>query len=89
MLAPQDISIFLNNALKPDHYQAELDCDTPLPESIRDMPAQVSGHFVGLAMPTIHDIEAAWKRVMMMNATRVLYTFTFDPGNQTFLAHKR
>jgi len=25
----------------------------------------------------------------MMNATRVLYTFTFDPGNQTFLALKR
>ena len=89
MLAPQDISIFLNNALKPDHYQAELNCDAPLPEAIRDMPEQVSGHFVGLDTPAIHDMEAAWKRVMMMNATRVLYTFTFDPGNQTFLAHKR
>jgi hypothetical protein len=89
MLAPQDISIFLNNALKPDHYQAELDCEMQLPEAIRDMPNQVSGHLIGLETPAIHDIEAAWKRVMMMNATRVLYTFTFDPGNQTFLAQKR
>jgi hypothetical protein len=89
MLAPQDISIFLNNALKPAHYQAELDSDTPLPESIRDMPDQVSGHLVGLDAPTVNDIEAAWTRVMIVNATHVLYTFTFDPGNQTFLARKR
>jgi hypothetical protein len=89
MLAPQDISIFLNNALKPDHYQAELDCDTPLPESIRDMPEEVAGHLLGLDAPTVHDIETAWKRVMIMNATKVLYTFTFDSGDQTFLAHKR
>ena len=68
MLAPQDISIFLNNALKPAHYQAELDADTPLPESIRDMPDQVSGHLVGLDAPTVHDIAAAWKRVMIMIA---------------------
>jgi len=53
------------------------------------MPDQLSGHLIGLDTPAIHDIEAAWKRVMMMNDTRVLYTFTFDPGNQTFLAHKR
>ena len=89
MLAPQDISIFLNNALKPTHYQAELDFDTPLPESIRDMPDQVSGHLVALDGPSAHEIEAAWKRVMIMNATQVLYTFTFDAGNQTFLARKR
>jgi hypothetical protein len=89
MLAPQDISIFLNNALKPTHCQAELDADAPLPESIREMPDQVSGHLVGLDAPAVHDIETAWKRVMMMNATHVLYTFTFDPGNRTFLAHKR
>jgi len=89
MLAPQDISIFLNNALKPDHYQVELDSDSPLPQTIREMPDQLAGHLIGLDTPAIHDIEAAWKRVMMMNDTRVLYTFTFDPGNQTFLAHKR
>lgn len=89
MLAPQDISIFLNNALKPCHYQAELDCDTPLPESIRDMPEEVSGHLLGLDAPTVHDIETAWKRVMIMNATNVLYTFTFDSGGQIFQAHKR
>ena len=89
MLAPQDISIFLNNALKPTHYQAELDSDKPLPDSIRDMPDQVSGHLVGLDAPTVRDIEAAWKRVMIMNATQVLYTFTFEPGSQTFLARKR
>ena len=89
MLAPQDVSIFLNNALKPDHYQAELDSDMPLPESIRDMPDQVSGHLVGLEPSTVHDIGAAWKRVMIMNATQVLYSFTFDSGTQTFVAHKR
>ena len=89
MLAPQDVSIFLNNALKPTHYQAELDRDTPLPESIREMPEQVSGHLVSLDAPTIHDLDGAWKRVMIMNATQVLYTFTFDSGNQTFLARKR
>jgi hypothetical protein len=53
------------------------------------MPDQVSGHLVGLDAPTVNDIEAAWKRVMIVNATHVLYTFTFDPGNQTFLARKR
>jgi hypothetical protein len=89
MLAPQDVSIFLNNALKPAHYQAELDSDTPLPDSIRDMPDQVSGHLVGLDAPTVHDIEAAGKRVMILNATRVLYTFTFDSQSQSFTARKR
>lgn len=89
MLAPQDISIFLNNALSPTHYQAQLNSDAPLPESIRDMPDEVSGHLVALDPPAVHDIETAWKRVMMMNATRVLYTFTFDPAAQTFIAHKR
>ena len=89
MLEPQDVSIFLNNALRPDHYQAELDADKPLPESIRDMPDQVCGHLVGLDDPTAHDIEAAWKRVMIMNATQVLYTFTFDSATQTFTARKR
>ena len=89
MLVPQDVSIFLNNALKPTHYQAELESDKPLPESIRDMPDEVCGHLVNLDVPAAHDIEAAWKRVMIMNATQVLYSFTFDSGTQTFVAHKR
>jgi hypothetical protein len=89
MLAPQDVSIFLNNALKPNHYQAELDSDTALPESIRDMPDQVSGHLAGLDDPTVHEIESAWKRVIILNATHVLYTFTFDAATRTFAARKR
>jgi hypothetical protein len=89
MLAPQDVSIFLNNALKANHYQAELDSDTALPESIRDMPDAVSGHLVGLEDPTVQDIDSAWKRVMILNATQVLYTFTFDARTQTFAARKR
>jgi hypothetical protein len=89
MLAPQEISVFLNNALKPDHYPAELNSDTALPEAIRDMPDEVSGHFVSLSPDIAHGIEAAWKRVMILNATQVLYTFTFDPATQTFSARKR
>jgi hypothetical protein len=89
VLAPQDISIYLNNALKPTHYQAELDSDTPLPEAIRDMPDRVSGHIVALAPQATHEIEAAWKRIMILNATQVLYTFTFDSQAQTFRAVKR
>jgi hypothetical protein len=89
MLAPQDVSIFLNNALKPNHYQAALDSDTALPESIRDMPDQVSGQLPGLDDSTVHDIASAWKRVMILNATQVLYTFTFDPAARTFAARKR
>ena len=89
MQAPQDVSIFLNNALKPTHYQAELDSAGPLPESIRDMPDEVTGQLVGLEEPSAHDIEAAWKRVMIMNATQVLYTFNFNPATCTFTARKR
>ena len=89
MLVPRDISVFLNNALKPAHYQAELDCESPLPDSIREMPDRVSGHLIGMDAPAVHEIEVAWKRVMTLNATQVLYTFTFEPGNQTFLAIKR
>jgi hypothetical protein len=89
MLAPQDVSIFLNNALKPNHYQAELDSDMALPESIRDMPDRVSGHLAGLDDSTVRDIASAWKRVMILNATQVLYTFTFDAGARTFAALKR
>lgn len=89
MLAPQNISIFLNNALKPTPQVAELDSDAALPEAIRDMPDQVSGHFVGLEEPATHEIAAAWKRVMILNPTQVLYTFTFDPETGKFTARKR
>ena len=89
MLAPQDISVFLNNALKPSHYPAELDSGTALPEVIREMPDQVSGRFVTLEPSVTHEIEAAWKRVMILNATQVLYTFTFDPSTGRFAAQKR
>ena len=53
------------------------------------MPEDVTGHFTNLDTATAHEIEAAWKRVMMLNATKVLYTFTFDPASGTFAAHKR
>jgi hypothetical protein len=89
MLTPQDVSIFLNNALKPTHYQAELDSDTALPEAIRDMPDRVSGHIVGLDSQATQEIAAAWKKVMILNATQVLYTFTFDSQAQKFEAVKR
>ena len=89
MLAPQNISIFLNNALKPTPQVAELDSDMVLPESIRDMPDQVNGHFVELEQTAAHEIAAAWKRVMILNPTQVLYTFTFDAETGKFTARKR
>lgn len=89
MLAPQDISIFLNNALKPTHYRAELDSDTPLPEVIREMPDRVSGHIIALEPQAKQEIEAAWKRVMILNPTQVLYTFTLDSQSHRFTAVKR
>jgi hypothetical protein len=65
------------------------ECDAPLPEAIRDMPDQVSGHFLALDATAAHDIEAASKRVMILNPTQVLYTFTFDSQAMTFTARKR
>ena len=67
----------------------ELEVEAALPDVIRDMPEQVSGHFVALEPNVAHDIEAAWKRVMMLNATQVLYTFSYDPATQHFTAIKR
>lgn len=89
MLAPQNISVFLNNALKPTPRMAELDSAAALPESIRDMPDEVSGHFVDLEDPATHEIAVAWKRVMILNPTQVLYTFTFDAESGKFTARKR
>lgn len=89
MPVPQEVEIFLNNALKSTHVPAELDCDAALPGSIGEMPDLVSGRFVALDEPATHEIEAAWKRVMILNPTQVLYTFTFDPNTAKFSARKR
>jgi hypothetical protein len=87
MPAPQTISVYLNNALKPIAQDAELDCG--LSDVIREMPDDVTGHFTNMDAVLAHDIEAAWKRVMILNATHVLYTFTYDPATSSFAAHKR
>ena len=89
MQAPQTISVYLNNALKPIAQAAELDCEAALPDVIREMPEDIQGHFTNLDPATAHEIEAAWKRVMILNATQVLYTFTYDPAAESFKAHKR
>lgn len=89
MLAPLDISIYLNNALKAKHLMAELESDTPLPDVVREMPDRVSGQFVSLDDATKAEIASAWKQTMILNATEVLYTFTFDAGTGKFLARKR
>jgi hypothetical protein len=89
MLPPQDVSIYLNNALRPTHTLAELDRDGSLPPSVGEMPEQVSGRFVSLDSPVAHDVETAWKRVMILNETQVLYTFTYDPATAAFAARKR
>jgi len=89
MQAPQTISIYLNNALKATPETVEIDSDTALPDTIHDMPDEVSGHFVALEPTVAHEIETAWKRVMILNPTQVLYTFTYDPATATFSARKR
>ena len=88
-MAPQSISVYLNNALRPTPEMVELDGEAALPVEIRDMPDNVAGHFVALDPTVAHDIEAAWKRVMILNATQVLYTFTYDATTERFSAHKR
>ncbi len=87
MLAPRDVSVYLNNALKATHRVAELDSD--LPETIRDMPDQVTGHFVNLDASTTQEMSSAWKRVIIFNDTQVLYSFTMDPATGNFSARKR
>jgi hypothetical protein len=87
MLAPQSISVFLNNALKPTPQLAEL--DQALPDVIREMPEEIHGHFVDLDAGLAHEMESAWKRVMILNSTHVLYTFRYDPATAEFVAQKR
>jgi hypothetical protein len=89
MIAVQDIKIFLNNALKPTLLPIELDGEAPLPDAIRDMPDEVTGQFVGLDGTANQEIATAWKRVMIFNATNVLYTFTFESAGSRFAARKR
>jgi hypothetical protein len=89
MLAPREVSIYLNNALKARHVMAELDSDTPLPEVIHEMPQKVVGHFVGLDEPTVEEIKGAWKHVMLLNTTPVLYDFYFDAATNNFTARRR
>ena len=88
-MAPQSISVYLNNALKPTPELVEFDGEATLPSEIREMPDDVAGHFVALEPEVAHEIEAAWKRVMILNATHVLYTFTYDSATARFSAHKR
>jgi hypothetical protein len=89
MTAVQDSKVFLNNALKPTHMQIQLDGDAPLPETIRDMPEVVTGQFVELDAAANQELASAWKRVMIFNATEVLYTFTFEASASRFAARKR
>jgi hypothetical protein len=89
MHAPLDVSIFLNNALSAKHVSAELESGTSLPDAIREMPETVSGYFTELDEATRSEIASAWKQTMILNATRVLYTFTFDPATAKFYARKR
>jgi len=89
MLPAQKISVYLNNALRPTPREAELEGDQALPEVIRDMPDSIAGHFVTLEPAEAQEIAAAWKKVMILNRTEVLYTFTFDPETNKFVARKR
>ena len=89
VVAPLEVSVYLNNALKARHVMAEVDSDTPLPEIIKEMPELVSGRFVDLDEPALAEIASAWKQTMTFNATQVLYTFKFDPASGRFSARKR
>jgi hypothetical protein len=89
MVAVQDAKVFLNNALRPTLMPIQLDGEAALPDVIREMPDQITGQFVGLEPAANQEIAAAWKRVMIFNATDVLYTFTFDAAAGRFAARKR
>jgi hypothetical protein len=89
MIAVQEVKVFLNNAFKPTRIPVELDGDAPLPEVMRDMPDVVTGRFADLDPATAQQIAAAWKKVLFLNATEVLYTFTFEPETSRFAARKR
>jgi hypothetical protein len=87
MLEPQSVSVYLNNALKATPQLAEF--ESAIPDEIRNMPDEVHGHFVSLDDSLAHEMGAAWKCVMMLNGTHVLYTFRYDPATANFVATKR
>lgn len=89
MLAAQTISVFLNNALKATPQLVELDCDSPLPDVVREMPEEIHGHFIGIEPALAEEIGSAWKRVAMFNDTHVLYSFRYDSATAEFVATKR
>lgn len=86
MLPPQEISIYLDNALKANLQQAQLEIDEPLPDTCAAMPERVAGRFLDLEPATVDTIRSARKRVMILNRTEVLYSFSFDPDAGTFVA---
>ena len=51
MLAPQTISVYLNNALSPTPQLAEVESEKDLPGVIGEMPEEVHGRFIGLVCP--------------------------------------
>jgi hypothetical protein len=53
------------------------------------MPQQVSGRFVGLDEPTAAAMASAWKQVMLLNSTPVVYDFKLDPTTLKFSARRR
>ena len=86
MRPPQEVSVYLNNALKADPQLAQLEMEEPLPDTCSAMPGRVAGRFVALDPSAAEAIRAAWKRVMILNPTGVLYSFSFDPEAASFVA---
>ena len=86
MIPPQEVSVYLDNALRANPQLAQLDIDEPLPATCSAMPARVTGRFVALDPSTAETIRAAWKRVMILNPTGVLYSFSFDSEAASFVA---
>jgi len=89
MPAAQTISVFLNNALKATLQNVELDCESPLPDVVREMPDEIHGHFIGVEPALSQEIDTAWKRVAMFNNTHVLYSFRYNSATAEFVATKR
>ncbi|MDE3164197.1 MAG: hypothetical protein KGN36_00175, partial [Acidobacteriota bacterium] len=58
-------------------------------QAVREMPEEVHGHFVSLDGGLAQEMETAWKRVMILNDTQVLYSFRYEPSTAEFFATKR
>ncbi len=89
MAVAQEISIYLNNTLKPTKVPVELEREDALPAAVREMPDTITGRFTSLDAEAAHEIETAWKKVMTLNETQVLYSFNFEPQGYRFKALKR